>query len=176
MEDQLANSSCLVGSLDRFLDIAENQNSSSSPPMPMCAPRTLSTTPERKTALKRRSTTAKLRLSQINRESVSIIEERVHQREQSVRKIQRVCRAFYDRLQTHKENIIRSKNLVHYHVLTHLLTVKHAKKCRGVRTVQQWWRFQSRRYRAARHLKYTQQGRWSLRQAQLIQGNDKACI
>ena len=168
MEDQLATSSCFVGSLDRFLDITENQNSNSSPTI---LPGTTSVTPERKSTLKRRSTTAKLRLSQINQESVGLMEQRVQHREDSIKKIQRLCRAFHSRIQSKNEAITRSKRLVHYKVLTHLLTLQHAKKCLAVRTLQEWWRYQCARHTAARHFKYTQQGRWTLRQSQLVEGS-----
>ena len=165
MENQLENSSCLVGSFEPFIITAENQNSNPRPPIPMCL------SPERKPVLKRRTTTAKLRLSQITHESVCLIEQRVHHRDECVRKIQHEWRNFRCRLQSRRDLIAHSKLLVHYQVLTHLLTQQHAKKCLAARTQQQWWRCQRARRRAAVLCRVTQQGRWSPRQAHQIQGS-----
>ena len=165
MEDQLANSSCLVGSWDRFLNIAENQNQNS------VHAQQISPTPERRATLKRRTVSAKLRLSQINTENVSLIEQRVHHRESSVIKIQNTCRQFLLRQLTRRQAVKRSENIVHYHVLTHLLSLQHSKKRSSVLRLQRWWRRCRIRRRAATTFLFTQRGRWSLRQASLVKGN-----
>ena len=165
MENQLANSSCLVGSLDRFLDIAEHQNDNSE-----THPRHTSPSPERKINLKRRTTSAKLRLSQINPESVFLIEQRITHRDNSVKKIQNTYRKFLHRRQTRREAVKRSESIVHYHVLTHLLTQQHSKKKKSIRKLQVWWRQRLRSRLAAVKFAFIQQGRWTLRQANLVKG------
>ena len=83
MDDQLATSSCLVGSLERFIDITENQNSDSTVLTDVVV---MSGVSERKSGVKRRSNNAKQRLSQINQENVGLIEKRVLHRENSAKK------------------------------------------------------------------------------------------
>jgi len=166
MENQLANSSCLVGSLDRFLDIAEHQNENSD--IHPCNLHRTSPSPERKTNPKRRTTSAKLRLSQINPENVHLIEQRITHRDKSVKKIQNMYRKFLHRRQTRREVVKRSESIVHYHVLTHLLKQQHSKKRKSIRKLQGWWRQHLSSHRAAIKFAFIQQGRWTLRQANLV--------
>ena len=175
MEDQLASSSCLVGSLDRFLNIADNQNDpvtvTSHHATPALTPSlTHSPSPERRVTLKRRTNSAKLRLSQINHEKVGLIEQRVHHRDESIKKIQQTCREFLRRQQTRREVVTRSKNIVHYQVLTHLRSLQHVKKRKSVRVLQSWWRQRLAKYQADLNFLFTQQGRWTLRQYHLVRG------
>lgn len=167
MEEQLANTSRLVGTFDRFLNITECQSSTSQSGQALT---NQSVSPDRNAALKRRTLTAKLRLSQINMKSVCLIEQRLHHRDESVKKIQHLWRDYYHRLKTRRDVVMRSEILVHYQVLTHLLSVQHTKKCRAARRLQRWYRRQLSHTRALAKFRFTQQGRWSMSQATKVKG------
>jgi hypothetical protein len=155
MEEQLATSSCFVGSFDRFLSITENQNR----PTAVTSSVPVGSFSEKLSVKRRAPKEARRRLSQITQESADKIEQRLHRRDQSVRRIQYHWKNYYHRLRSRKQLLLRSQTCLHYCILTHLLKKKYAKKCSSVQCLQKWWRREITQRNIKQLFLATQQGR-----------------
>ena len=172
MDDQLATSSCLVGSLERFIDITENQNSDSTVLTDVVV---MSGVSEKKSGVKRRSNNAKQRLSQINQENVGLIEKRVLHRENSAKKIQKLWRDARLCLLSKRALRLHSKNTIRNFILSRMMQQLYAKKRNAVEVLQRWWLQELRRQKRIQRYNFTQQEKWSLNQADKVKGRCFLC-
>ena len=170
MESELESSSILISPMERYTDFPKSGHASisiipenSHKLMPeMTTPATSKLLSRGESNVRRRR--AKQRIAMMTQESSELAEKRLRTRDVSIRKIQRCWLGYCSR----RDFIVLHKLLLHYQLLSLYTRKKYVQRKCFAQQIQHWWRdhLRWRRERALR--RFTQDGKWTKHQADLV--------